>query len=142
DQDVPQTTRDRMQAHMTEDRCAGCHSMMDPLGFALENFDQAGKFRTHERGLPVNTATDVDGVPVADGIALASALRDYPDVPMCMVRNLFRQATGHIEGPDEDPSLFLVGNAFEDSGYRLQDALVAIATSDAFRRVAKPEGAP
>ena len=141
DQDLPQTTRDRMQGHMTEPRCNGCHSMMDPLGFALESFDQAGRFRTHERGLPVNTATDVDGVPVADAVGLAQALRDYPDVPQCMVRNLFRQATGHIESSDEDPSLTLVGAAFEDNGFRLQDALVQIAVSDAFRKVAKPEGA-
>ncbi len=142
EQDLPQTTRDRMEAHMDNPSCAGCHSMMDPLGFALESFDQVGRFRTHERGLPINTATDVDGVPVADGIALERALGDSADVPMCLVRNLFRQATGHVESDSEDPSLDLVGQAFEDSGYRLKEALVDIATSDAFRRVARPEGAP
>jgi hypothetical protein len=141
-QDLPQTTRDRMEVHMTEARCAGCHAMMDPLGFALEGFDQAGRARTHEFGLPINTSTDVDGVEVQNARELGKALAEYPDVPTCLIKNLFRHGTGHIEDRAEDPSLDLVSQAFEDSGFRLKEALLEIAVSDAFRLVARPEGAP
>ncbi|HEY4222343.1 MAG TPA: DUF1588 domain-containing protein, partial [Myxococcota bacterium] len=141
--DVPETTRDRMAQHMdTSTTCYGFHSMMDPLGFALEEFDQVGRFRTHEYGLPINSATTVDGVPVADAIGLESALHDSDDAPVCLVKNLFRQATGHIESDSEEASLDSIGDEFQNGGYRLQDALVAIAASDGFRRVALPEGAP
>lgn len=140
-QDLPRTTRDRLEIHMSEPRCAGCHSMMDPLGFALEGYDQAGRRRTHEAGLPINAASEVDGQPVSGAGELGRVLAENADATTCLVRNLFRHASGHIEQPTEDPSLFLVAEAFEDSGYRLQDALVEIVTSDAFRLVVKPEGA-
>jgi hypothetical protein len=141
DDDIPQTTRDRMAYHMSEERCADCHAMMDPLGFALEGFDQAGRARTHERGLPVNTASDLDGEPVAGANELARALAAYPDVPGCLVKNLFRHGTGHLEEPGEDHALLLVSDAFEGSGFRLRDGLLEIVLSDAFRHVAQPEGA-
>jgi hypothetical protein len=141
-QDLPETTRDRMEVHMQNPSCKGCHSLMDPLGFALEEFDNVGKFRTHEYGLPVDTNTDLDGVAVADAVGLADALRDVPDVPLCLVRNLFRQATGHIDTDGELSSIYSIDDAFELGGYHVQDALVEIAASDAFRSVAAPEGAP
>lgn len=140
-QDVPQTTRDRMGAHVSQESCAGCHVSMDPIGFAYEEFDQVGRFRTHEFGLPVNAATDLDGVVVNGPREMASAIAEYPGVGSCLVRNLFRQGSGHIEDIGEEPSLFLVATSFEDNGFRLQDALLEIAVSDAFRLIAKPEGA-
>ena len=57
------------------------------------------------------------------------------------MKNLFRHGTGHLEELEEDPSLALIAIAFEDSGFRLQDALAEIALSDAFRFIARPEGA-
>jgi hypothetical protein len=140
-QDLPQTTRDRMNAHVSEDSCAACHLSMDPLGFAYEQFDQVGRLRTHEVGLPVDAATDLDGVPVNGPREMGRALAEYPDVPACLIKNLFRQGTGHLEEIGEDPSLALVSVAFEDSGFRLKDALVQIVLSDAFRMIARPAGA-
>lgn len=139
--DLPQTTRERMSAHVSQESCAACHLSMDPLGFAYEEFDQVGRYRTHEEGLPIDAATDVDGVPVNGPAEMARALADYPDVPACLVKNLFRHGTGHLEEIGEDPSLALISIAFEDSGFRLKDALLEIALSDGFRLVARPEGA-
>jgi hypothetical protein len=140
--DLPRTTRDRIEGHMAEDRCAACHAYIDPLGFALEGFDQAGRARTHENGLPIDTATEIDGVPVADARGLASFLSESPDVMTCLVRNLFRHAVGHIEEVGEEPSLVLTSAAFEAAGFRLQDALVEIVVSDAFLFIEHPEDAP
>ena len=58
----PQTVRERLAQHRRNPVCASCHAPMDPLGFALENFDAVGEWRTHDAGLPV----DASGV-LADG---------------------------------------------------------------------------
>ena len=58
----PRTVRERLAQHRRNPICASCHAPMDPLGFALENFDAVGEWRTHDAGLPV----DASGV-LADG---------------------------------------------------------------------------
>ena len=133
--DLPQTTRDRMLAHQTEPRCAACHAAMDPMGFPLEHFDQFGRYRTHENGLPIDASGDLDG-DVADGAAsFMGVLGRRSDMVSCLVRGLFRHGTGHLEEIGEDPSLYDVDTAFIASGMRLQEGLVGIIASDAFRFV-------
>jgi len=59
---APTTLRQRLEQHRIDPTCASCHNMMDPIGFALENFDHIGKYREQTDGLPVNTgATFWDG---------------------------------------------------------------------------------
>jgi len=59
---APTTLRQRLEQHRIDPTCASCHNMMDPIGFALENFDPIGKYREQTDGLPVNTgATFWDG---------------------------------------------------------------------------------
>ena len=48
--------RERMEAHRANPACAGCHQLMDPLGFALENFDAVGAWRTREAGAPIDAS--------------------------------------------------------------------------------------
>ncbi|MDP2342476.1 MAG: DUF1588 domain-containing protein [Deltaproteobacteria bacterium] len=133
--DLPQTTRDRMIAHQTEPRCAACHSSMDPLGFPLENFDQFGRYRTHENGLPIDASGDLDGDAAVGAAGFMGVLERRSDMVSCLVRGLFRHGTGHLEEIGEDPSLYDVDTAFISSGMRLQEGLVAIVSSDAFRFV-------
>jgi Protein of unknown function (DUF1588)/Protein of unknown function (DUF1592)/Protein of unknown function (DUF1595)/Protein of unknown function (DUF1585)/Protein of unknown function (DUF1587) len=142
DDDTPRTTRQRIEQHMEEPRCASCHIGMDPIGFAFEAFDQGGRFRTTDNGLPVDSSGDLDGQVVDGARGLSSVLKEDATIPGCLVRNLFRHGVGHIEERSEDASLFLVESAFEDAGYRLRDLLFFIATSDAFRLVTPPGGAP
>ena len=59
---TPRTMRERMEQHRTNPVCASCHTQMDPIGFALENFDAVGRWRTAEGGTPI----DASGV-LADG---------------------------------------------------------------------------
>jgi mono/diheme cytochrome c family protein len=53
---VATSMRDRMEAHRKNPVCAGCHARMDPLGFAFENFDGIGKWRSREANLPINAS--------------------------------------------------------------------------------------
>ena len=60
-----QTMRQRMEEHRANPACASCHKMMDPIGFALENFDGIGKWRTTEAGQKLDSAGQlVDGTKI------------------------------------------------------------------------------
>lgn len=71
--EAPKTLRARLEEHRTNPSCSTCHKMFEPMGYAMENFDAVGRFRTTDAGLPID-ATDVitDGTRL-DGI---SSLRD------------------------------------------------------------------
>jgi len=63
------TVRQRLEQHRAEPVCAGCHARMDPIGFALDNFDAIGQWRTNEAGLPLDVSGKLD-----DGTALKGPL--------------------------------------------------------------------
>jgi hypothetical protein len=65
----PRSLRDRMEQHRKNPACAGCHQRMDPLGFALENFDALGKWRTVADGEKVDASAALPDGAVFDGIA-------------------------------------------------------------------------
>jgi hypothetical protein len=63
---APATLRDRMEQHRANPVCASCHSRMDPLGFALENFDAIGKWRDKEDGVTIDPSSVLsDGTKIA-----------------------------------------------------------------------------
>jgi hypothetical protein len=132
---LPQTTRDRMALHMSEPRCAACHETMDPMGFALEAFDQFGRYRTHENGLPIDASNDLDGVPADDAAGFMELLKNRSDMASCIVRGLYRHGTGTIEDRGQEVVLYDVDTALFTSGLRLQEALVELVASDAFSMV-------
>jgi len=76
----PMTMRQRMEEHRANPVCASCHKMMDPLGFALENFDAVGAWRVKEARVPIDTAGQfVDGSTIDGPIALRQAILRRPD---------------------------------------------------------------
>ena len=77
--EAPKTMRERMEEHRANPACASCHKLMDPIGFALENFDAVGAWRTRDGGGPIDASgqladgTQIDGVvDAAAGAAEAS----------------------------------------------------------------------
>ncbi len=75
------TLRDQMTLHRKNPQCAGCHKIMDPIGFALENFDADGKWRTRQGGdggTPINASVELyDGQQVNGPVELRQALLRY-----------------------------------------------------------------
>ena len=74
------TMRQTMEAHRANPTCASCHKIFEPLGFALENFDAVGAWRTHDEGVPVDaTGVIVDGTKVDGPGSLREVLVRYSD---------------------------------------------------------------
>ena len=74
------TMRDAMIQHRANPACAGCHSRMDPIGFAMENFDAIGRWRDQDAGNPIDTSGVFPGGEKFDGMAgLKAALLSHPE---------------------------------------------------------------
>ena len=65
---TPLSMRDAMQRHRASPACAGCHARMDPIGFALENFDALGRWRAEENGRPLEVSSTLPDGTVVDGV--------------------------------------------------------------------------
>ena len=73
---APRSQRARLEQHRANPVCASCHARMDPLGFALENFDGIGRWRTHDGGEPVDASATLPDGTAFDGPAGLRALLD------------------------------------------------------------------
>lgn len=133
------TTRERLEQHVADPTCAGCHQFMDPIGLAMESYDAVGRFRTHENGKPIDTSGELFGVDVKgdfDGLGgLVDKLVASQDVSLCAQRQLMRFAFGREVEDDEVCTLGTTLYETDPDGLRFRDVVLGIATSDAFRRI-------
>jgi hypothetical protein len=134
--DQPLTRRQQLEMHRTDPICAGCHAMMDPLGLPLESFDAIGRYRTTERGLPIDPSGDFDGQAVADSRELGFALQSSLGVAQCIVRKYYSYAVGYEERPADGSVLNVLADSFSASGFRLRDLILDVVTDDSFSTVA------
>lgn len=129
-------TRERFQQHSADPFCAGCHSLMDPIGFGFENFDALGKWRDVEAGKPIDASGEIINAKVEgsfDGVdGLSAMLVDSPEVEACMTRQWFRFAYGRGEKNTDDCILDELGVEFAESGRSIPELLVALTQTDAF----------
>ena len=136
----PATLRERLEEHRNNPSCYGCHAYIDPPGFLFENFDSVGAFRTEENGHPIDATGDLDGIPLTDATDLAVQLAHDPRLAACMVKQLYRHATGRLDEPGEAASLKAIGDAFAQDMYRFDSLLVELIQSEGFRQVAVNAG--
>jgi hypothetical protein len=134
------TQRDRVNFHLKNPVCAGCHKITDPIGLALEQFDGAGEYRTAERGNAIDASGALDGKTFQNAVGLAAALHDHPALTSCLVKRIYGYATGGPLAPDSQPSLTYLNQRFAEQGYRLPDLLKTIAMSPMFSEVIPTTG--
>ena len=135
-----QTLRQRLEQHAIDPQCAGCHRLMDPLGYALEHFDPIGQWRELDNGLPIDTSGDLDGSSIDGAVELGQAIADSPYFSSCMTKRLYRYAVGHLEDFDEYPLIDELDDRFTSEGaYRFKSLLISIVMSDGFRRLSAPQ---
>ncbi len=92
------TTRERVALQTKSQACMSCHTMINPLGFALENFDMLGRFRSEEQGKPVDasgswTPLNREPVPFKNARALADSLSKSEETHAAFVEHLFQALT-------------------------------------------------
>jgi hypothetical protein len=132
-----QTTRQRLQRHRADPECAGCHNLMDVLGYGFESFDDVGRFRTTDNGSPVDDSgefvgTDIDGA-FKGPVQLAQRLAKSEQAQRCVSKQWFRYALGRMETELDACTLDAVYRNFQKSELRLPDLLMALVESDGFR---------
>lgn len=141
---APKTTRQTFEQHATDPVCAGCHQILDPAGFALENYDMLGRWRAEENGIPVDASTELDGLAdlggaIDGGVDLANALAESDAVRACVVRQNLRFALGRGDVAGDQAWLQALGERFGASGHRLRDLYAAIAASPRYQQRLFPE---
>ncbi len=138
--EAPKTMREKLVEHQKNPSCSGCHMLMDPIGLGLENFDPVGRFRASDRGAPIDPVSTFDQFGTFQSPReLGRLLRQHERTVPCFVRNLFRMATGHVEGVGETAPMVALDAAFAASGYRVRELLMEIVSSDAFRYASAQE---
>lgn len=133
--DLP-TARERYAPLMEVAECAGCHTHINPFGFALEVYDWAGAYRSTEGGAPIDTSFDlvfgsIEG-QFANAPELLAAIGASEEAQSCYATHAFRYALGRMDTPADDCSLEEIQAAFIASGGDVRELMVAITTSDAF----------
>jgi len=124
------------QKTQTVQPCKGCHGIMNPLGFAFEHFDDLGKWRDTDHGLPIDTTgelvnTDVDGAFKNQG-DLMTKLASSEQVRQCVVTEWFRYAYGRDETAEDKCSTTQLQTLFTQSGGDIRKLLVGLAQTPAF----------
>jgi len=126
------TLRQTFEAHRQNPACAGCHSVMDPIGFALENFDAIGTYRTQDNGAAVDaTGSLLDGTPLDGAKSLSRAIASDADYPICVAKHLLTFAVGRSFS-DPAATAYAAGIGLQKKDATWPDFLRAIARSQAF----------
>ncbi len=132
-----QTMRQVLDVH-AQNPCAGtCHSAMDPFGFAFENYDGLGQYRTMDNGSSVNSVVTVplDGTmqTANNGVQLASLLSTSSEARQCFTTQWVRYAVGRPDTADDAASIGAAYATFATANFNVRDLLVGVATSRTFR---------
>jgi hypothetical protein len=138
----PRTVRERLEAHRENPSCKGCHAVMDPLGFALENFDAIGAWRLKDRetATPIDASGQLaDGTVVEGPVDLRDALLERPEqFVQTLTEKLMIYGLGRSVEYYDMPTVRRIVRAAERDDYRFSAILAGIATSDAFRHSKTP----
>lgn len=149
DEAKPLTNRERLAAHTTEKACAGCHRLIDPIGFGLENFDAIGAYREKQKMLfypdyhgaepkrpkpkevflTLDTGGEVAGLPqpqFSGAKELGELLARTPQCQECIVKQVFRYMAGRQDTAADTPLIHRALNDFGKSGYHYKDLLVSL----------------
>jgi hypothetical protein len=134
------TLRERLTLHRESPQCAACHALMDPMGFGMEDFDTVGLYRTLDGVKPVDASGSLTGEGLDgstfDGLAqLGSAMRKQPVLAPCLVSKLYSEAQGRGASELDRAALNALTEAFVVSQHRVDQLLLALVQSDAFRFV-------
>ncbi|MEO8130958.1 MAG: DUF1588 domain-containing protein [Bryobacteraceae bacterium] len=146
----PKSVRERLTQHRANPVCASCHSRIDPLGFALENYDPIGRWRDEDGGKPVDSSGELmDGTKILGPDQLKAALLERKEL---FIRNLTTKMLGYALGRGltlkDSCTVDSIVAELKENDYKAQTLIQAIAKSMPFQyqagavRIAKEERKP
>jgi hypothetical protein len=130
-----QTLRGRLEQHRADPTCATCHDRIDPIGFALENFDELGRWRDRDAGGEIDSiALLADGTKLEGLAGLKAYLLDNKEQ---FVRHLTEKMLGYALArglaPHDQCTVEKIALRLEAKDYRAQELILGIVTSEPFR---------
>jgi hypothetical protein len=127
--------RQRMERHRQDAVCAGCHRMMDPIGFSLENFDGTGRWRTMEDGRAIDaTDTFFTGVKIDGVVGLRREILKRPEVFVgVLTEKMMTYAVGRGMEYYDMPAVRKVVRDATPTNYRLSSIVLGIVRSVPFQ---------
>jgi len=132
------TVRERLLAHRENPSCNGCHGVIDPLGFALENFDAVGRWRDRDldAGTPIDASGQLaDGTSVAGPVALRNAILAHPSqFVQTLTEKLMTYGLGRSLEYTDMPTVRRIVRQAADDHYRFSALVLGIVESPQFRR--------
>ncbi|MDC0676749.1 DUF1592 domain-containing protein [Sorangium atrum] len=135
------TARERFSQHSKDPVCATCHQYLDPVGFALENYDAVGLFRTTENDVPIDASGGVPGtdIKVNGPIELVQGLAQTDAVQNCFATHWAEYGYGLTLRAGDACTKKAVTDAFKASGYNVKQLLIELTQTDAFHYMAAQE---
>ena len=138
----PRTIREQIVEHRANPACANCHKLMDPIGFALENFDPVGAWRSREAGGPIDASGELaDGTRVDGVLQLREALVRHPELFVTtMTEKMLTYALGRGIDYHDMPSVRTIVREAGRTNYRFSAVVMGIVRSTPFQMRMAPEG--
>ena len=129
------TLRELLEQHREDPACANCHAKMDPIGFALENYNAIGAFRKKDGDLAIDTTAELPDGTTLDGMAdLKEILKDRKqEFVRCLTEKMLIYALGRGLEYYDRPTVDRIVAQLEAEGYRSSVLITEIVKSDPFR---------
>jgi hypothetical protein len=132
------TMRERVKIHQSSPICAGCHSIMDPVGLPLEHFDAMGRYRADDQGRSIDASGEIDGVAF-DGLrGLASTLAADQRVDACVVRRFYEFSLGHNSTRRDNPAIQELEASYDAARGDFTEMIRTFVRHDAFQLASEP----
>jgi mono/diheme cytochrome c family protein len=134
DRELTGTLREQMEQHRANPSCAACHSAMDPLGFAFENYNAIGAWRTKDGEHDINAAGELpDGQKFSGPAGLKEVLlARKDDFTRCLAEKMLIYALGRGLEYYDQPTLARIAKRVADNDYRFSSLVVEIVKSEPF----------
>jgi hypothetical protein len=131
----PTTLRQRLEMHRANPVCASCHKIMDPMGFALENFDLVGAWREKDAGMPIDSTGQLaDGTPLHGAADLRQAVLARSDAFMTVAtEKLLIYALGRPLHPTDMSTVRAIVRAAAGNGQKFSSLVLGVVNSAPFR---------
>jgi len=131
----PRSLRESMESHRANPVCAGCHKVMDPIGFSLENFDAVGHWRTKDRGLPIDASGTLFNGASVDGVSgLRQMLVGNPNVFVgVMSEKILTYALGRGITTTDMPAVRKIVQDARSRDYKFSSLVLGVVKSTPFQ---------